>query len=503
MTRSILTLLLVLGLADQSLALSPRDAVLAALQDLDGQNNQDQPYLRYLYLPAEVEALATFPLALRLHVNLISREAQLAYPRLIAEGLWRVDLRDYQWSPKVWEKLADIDPYFHRRDVREEEAVVRVEDVPWPGGTHSNGYYYAAGAFVWKKRDVIEKVRKVRSLAFVPLGAGQMASLVGLSHSQAPIVRADWFLVQGARQISLNNKATGVGYYDWLGIGNRQDYFDLVGANDERASRIENEIRAVVGESGVTQNNRQVVRQGAINGGHWFTLEIEDQSGRGIAIRNLRKGEFQAIAEEHYAPLANGLPATFLSDAKGVRQDSVPDKIAHNDAELNTSRDKRVHVNIACLQCHAGQVLQPIGDDVRPVYTGRLGVVTGDKQVSLEIRRQYGANLDRVLQKDRSDYQDVFTTVTGKNPKDSVSTYSAAFSKYAYGRISLAVAARELGVTPDQFSKALKDAAARQGKGDFRLDPFLIPEQARTIPRLTWEDAFQDAQDFLFGVLKE
>jgi hypothetical protein len=40
----------------------------------------------------------------------------------------------------------------------------------------------------------------------------------------------------------------------------------------------------------------------------------------------------------------------------------------------------------------------------------------------------------------------------------------------------------------------------RQGKGDFRLDPFLAPIK-RTIPRLNFEDAFQDGQDLLFGVL--
>ncbi len=502
---ALLTFFLAFGSAH---ALTPNQAVAAALSDLDAIAKEDQVFTRYLFLPQDVTNYSDFVLALKLHVNLISREATLAYPHQIADGVWRVDLREYQWNPKVWEKLGLIDPYFHRNDV---QVVTETEDTYedvyhwWPGGYWTDGCYYAANSFQYYKRERRQrKVQKkvVSRTLYVPQGAGQLASLALLTESDAPIVRADWFLAQGARQTSLDNEEdTGVGYYDWLELKDLSDYLKLIGEDEKTFLRIEQELRSVVGESGVAQGNRQIVQTGAQAGKHWTTLEVRKQKARGIAIQNLRRGEFDFAAQEHYAPLPNSLPVTFLADNKGVRQSSVPDFIAGDTSPLNRSRDTRVHVNLACMRCHEGRVLQPIEDDVRPVYTGRLLTVTNDKGVALELKRQYGSNLDKALQLDRSLYQDAFTLVTGKKPQEAAALYSDAFSRYAYSRVTVEMAAAELGVGPRQLQKALRDAATRLGRGDFRTDPWIAPV-VRTVPRENWEDAFQDTQDVLYGILK-
>jgi hypothetical protein len=510
-TALVCMLLGLLGLQGQEAVLpaqilQPRLAVTAALNDCDQQAKEDQPFLRYLYLPVNSDV---FFQALRVHVNLLSREAQLAYPKQVMPGLWRVDLRDYQWNPKVWEKLADIDPYFHRKQNQEIVEVITEEVEVYVDQPYG---YYSGSTFIQtevrrekqtRKRKREKRSRVVQSLLYVPLGAGQLASLSLLSQSQAPIVRADWFLVQGARQISLNNNAkTGVGYYDWLELPDRDAYFKLIGENENESVRLQTEIRAVVSESGISAQNRQIVRTGVITGKHWTTLDVFDQSGKGIAIQTLRRGEFNHDTEEHYAPLANGLPVTFLSDAKGVRQDSAPDKLGGNRSDLNKSADTRIHVNFSCIQCHQGAILMGISDDVRPVYTGRLGVLSNSKDVSLELRRQYGASLETALDKDRSEYQDAFHKITGKPAQATMTLYSLAFTHYAYDRVDLQTAANELGAPDFAFLKTLKEAAVRQGRGDFRLDPFLtVPP--KSIQRLTWEDAFQDAQDLHYGVLKQ
>ncbi len=489
-------------------ALTPNQAVRAALADADTLAQEDQVFTKYLFLPPDATNYDSFVLALKLHVNLISREATLAYPHLVGEGVWRVDLREYQWNPKTWEKLGLIDPYFHRNDV---VTVTETEDVHenvyhwWPGGTWSDGYYYPPNSFQYYKQERRQRTVKkqvVKRTLYVPQGAGQLASLALLTESDAPIVRADWFLAQGARQTSLDNEEdTGVGYYDWLELASIKDLLKLIGEDEQTFLRIQQEIRAVVGESGVAQGNRQIVRTGAQSGGHWTTLEVKKQKARGIAIQNLRRGEFHFAAQEHYFSLPNGLPGTFLNDNKFARQSSVPDFIAGDQSPLNRSRDTRVHVNLACMRCHEGRVLQPIEDDVRPVYTGRLLTVTNDKGVALELKRLYGANLDRALQLDRSLYQDVLTLVTGKKPQEAAALYSDAFSRYAYSRVTVEMAAAELGVGPRQLQKALRDAATRLGRGDFRTDPWIAPV-VRTVPRENWEDAFQDTQDILYGILK-
>ncbi len=509
MYRLFLALLMLFLSLGSARALTPNQAVAAALSDLDAIAKEDQTFTRYLFLPPDATNYDSFVLALKLHVNLISREATLAYPHLVAEGVFRVDLREYQWNPKVWEKLADVDPYFHRLDSKE---IVEHEDVYenvyrwWPGGVWSgDNCYYPANSFQYYTREKRQKeIRKkvVKRDLYVPQGAGQLASLALLTESNAPIVRADWFLAQGARQTSLDNEEdTGVGYYDWLELASLKDYLRLIGEDEKTFLRIEQELRSVVGESGVAQGNRQIVQTGAQAGKHWTTLEVKKQKARGIAIQNLRRGEFDFAAQEHYAPLPNTLPVTFLNDAKGVRQSSVPDFIAGDNSPLNRSRDLRVHINLACMRCHEGRVLQPIEDDVRPVYTGRLLTVTNDKGVALELKRQYGSNLDKALQLDRSLYQDAFTLVTGKKPQEAAALYSDAFSRYAYSRVTAEMAAAEMGVTVGQLRKALRDAATRLGRGDFRTDPFIAPI-IRTIPRENWEDAFQDTQDILYGILK-
>lgn len=509
-------LTLILGLP---LTLSPERAVLAALADADTQAVEDQPFLRYLFHPGTEDELALFTPGVRLHVNLISREVSFAYPKVIVPGLWRVDIRDYAWDARVFEKLSDIDPYFHRKDVQivdlEIDVVVDVEVEIEVVVDQEYGHYDHYGRWKTtevrqekqKKKVLQQKIQKQkvqehrnRNLLYVPQGAAQLAGLALLLQTQVPIVRADWFFVQGARQLSLRNQQTGAGYFDFLGLKSRDDYFKLIGL-DERQAQL-TEIRAVIRVSGVADQNRQIVQDGATTGLHWKTLETDDQSGRGIAINNLRNGEFLHVAEEHYGHLPNGLPATLASDDKGVLQATVPDKIAGDRSQLNTSNDLRVHVNLSCMRCHRGAVLMPFEDDVRKAYTGRLQVLTNDKGVSLELQRNYGTNINRILSQDAGSYQDAITVAARLKTADAADAYARVFNRYAYDLVTLDKAAQELGVAPGAFKKALKDAATRLGVGDFRLDTFIL-DTPTPIPRLDWEDTYQDAQDILYGVLKE
>ncbi len=507
-------------------ALSPSRAVLLALADADQQAAEDQPFYRYLYHPGTDDEILAFLPALRFHVNFLSRESSLAYPVRVATGLYRVDLRSYQWSAQTFDKLADIDPYFHRKNVVEVDVVVEVEieveveiqveievEIDQEYGNYDQYGKWKTTEIrkekVKKKvpRKVIQKQikkekrkeKKVRNLLYVPQGAGQLASLALLLQSQAPVVRADWFLVQSARQLSLNNKDNGVGYYDFLGFKSRDDVFKLIGLDPKVAARTE--IRAVVNRSGVATHNRQIVQDGATTGPHWFTLEVDDQSGRGIAINNLRRGEFLHKAEEHYFHLPNGMPGVLACTDQGVLQAVVPPQIAGDRSQNNVSNDLQVHVGINCIRCHRGAVLMPFEDDVRKLYTGRLSTLSLSRDIQLELDRNYGTNILKVLNRDTGDYQDVFQQVSGGlKPTQAADAYSNAFNRYAYEDVTLDQAGKELGVSGLALRKALKDGALRLGFSDFRLDPF-IADTPGVVQRLTWEDVVQDAQDHLYGIL--
>jgi hypothetical protein len=488
-------LLLALLLPMKSLALSPTQAVAVAAADADASNIEDTPFYLYFYDPRGT--VPAFETALRLHVNQISREALLAYPTLIAPGVWRADRRNYQWSKQFQDSLAAVDPYFHRlvsQDVVEETTV----DQPY-GIVDAYGRWHQT-EIRRERREVKRRVSK--NVLFVPLGATRLAGLAFLTQSAAPIVRADWFLAQSIRQFDLHNRDnTGTGYYDALELNTLQDYLDLVGLNVRTSDRIETEIRAVVRKSRVAAQNRQIVRRGAQSGPEWQTLEVENQSGRGIAIQNLRDGELLFVAQERYGRLPNGLPVTFLANGQGVRQSSVPDLVAGDKSALNLGNDTRVHVNKSCMGCHAGGVLQPVDEAVRYVYTGRLRTNTGSKEVDLELARQYSQSFDQALADDRSIFQRALTRATKLEPQKAAETYVGAFNTYVHADVTLQMAATELGVSPAALQKSLADAAFRLGRGDFRTDAFLtVPPQ--TIPRLDWEDAFQTTQDALFGVLQ-
>ena len=451
----------------------------------------------YLYLYDPRGTVPAFETALRLHVNQISREATLAYPLRIAEGLWRCDRRDFQWSSKFQESLAAVDPYFHRIVTRE---VVEVEEYDQAYGiTDAYGHWHQTEVRR-ERREVRRQVK--RNVLFVPLGATRLAGLALLTQSQAPIVRADWFLAQTIRQIDLHNRDnTGTGYYDALGLNVFQDFLDLAGLNDRTSDRIETDIRAVVRRSRVAAQNRQIVLTRGQSGAVHQTLEVENQSGRGIAIQNLRKGELAFVAQELIFHLPNGLSGYFLANGQNVRQSSVPDAVAGDKSPLNLGNDTRVHPLKSCMGCHADGYLQPVEDAVRLVYTGRLRTITGTKAIDLELSRTYGRSFDQGLADDRALYQRTLTRATHLEPAKSIQTYLGAFNTYAHSDVTLAMAASELGVSPAALQKSLADAAFRLGHGDFRTDALLtIPPQ--TIPRLDWEDAFSITQDAVYGVLQ-
>src|SRR5262249_7238827 len=159
------------------------------------------------------------------HLNLLSREGDLAFPVSVADDLVRLDLRHWRLDPLTWEKLAKIDPYFHTRVKPLKDA--RVEEV-WPGDSQY-------------RRGVDLALKEAGSRLHIPafwLPAAESSLLRHKTYSEAPILSGEWFFVQSARQLSLRNKQEGVGYYDWLGLKDRGAFFRVIGLNEREAIRL-------------------------------------------------------------------------------------------------------------------------------------------------------------------------------------------------------------------------------------------------------------------------
>lgn len=453
----------------------PSEAVAAALVDaskLPASVRVTSRYLSLYNVPAAYQEEVLRVLVFQ--INSLSRESAVYRSTVVAPGLVRVNLLDYGIDPKVWEKLAETDPYFH----------VQVEfDQPFG--------YTQAGKWVQTK------VVKSRKSAAAPwLDPVAIAALIVLVQSQAPVVRADWWFAQTARQLSLGNKQTGVGYYDFLRLQKRADLEKLVRLNVKDSLDIGREMRAALDRSGVAAQNRQIVRLQALTGGYWTTLDTDDSTGKGNAIRNLARGDMDHKAEEIYAVLPNGLFVTFLCNDQGVRQDSAPDFIGPDDSPLRVGRDARIHAQLACVRCHT-EGLRPINDWARRTLRNPLGVQSPDYTKTLELRRQYFSNLDKQLERDRELYREALLECNGWTPLQNAKAFARFWDWYVERDRTLADVAVECGVQPPALlALALKRSATANGSADLVLSVFLL-DPPGTVRVEMLEEAFSLLQGYL------
>lgn len=425
---------------------SPAEAVAAALADcrkLPADLRVRVRYLSLYNLPGEdrTEALQV----LDFHVNSLSREAELTRPARVGPDLVRVTLDDYAWDPFVYGRLGKVDPYFHvQLDI---------------GGIRK------AAAAPW-------------------LDAKAIGELIVLTQSQTPILRLDWFVVQTATQ-----DGRKAGYYDFLGLGKKEaDFQDLVGADPEKARQRKREVAAVVARSGVTLNNRSMVRMDAVGGPYWFTQDYAASADKKNTLR-LLDGDAQPDASEQYGTLPNGLFAFWLQDGKGNRQNTAPDTIA-SDGEASGT-DRRVHVGLSCIRCHAPGI-QPINDWARRAYRPPLALQSIDYEKYRRLRQLYLSDLQRLIKRDQTEYAEVLLRVNGLTPAANAQAYGRFWDRYVEQDRSPADCARELGVTEEALIGALKGYAKQTGA----LDPLLaglVQTPALPIRSEHWEEIFGTA----------
>jgi hypothetical protein len=494
-------LLLLLLLAAPATAAGPGEAVIVADADAARLSPYDASQTRYLDYGEIPEAeRKDFLLALLLHVNHLSREADFAKLRIVSPDVLAIRLDDF--GPvdgpfaKSWEKLGDFDRVFH--------ATIETEEVKeygyWvaPNGTTSNNETSGAK---WRTTRTEKTGKKTRKSAASPnLPTKEIVRLIERTQSSVPIVRAHWFYVQTQRVLGLNNKENGIGYSDFLGVKSRDDLFKLVRLDIKASRDVQKEIRAALDKSGVSQQNRQIVRFQALTGGVWITLDVKDETGKGNAIRNLKVGDYVHDAEEIYYVLPNGLPGMWAGDAQGVLQASAPDFIGPDDSPLRTGNDGRIHQNRSCWNCHAGEVLKPIDDWARRTYAEGTGVklTSPDYNVEKELKRQYLRDIDRFLKRDREDYQDAIKACNGLTAGENAKLFAHWWDRYVQSPLNLADAAREIGCTAAHLRAAL--LASQKATG--YLDPLLAGLLAGgKLKRTQWDEVYQQTAAISKGYL--
>lgn len=504
---------------------SPAEAARVAhadalkLEALDRAAKTNNRYFyRYVWWPESWQKDAA--LLTKTQQSLLSDQGKFAAPVHVGSGVYRLDARESGWDRfrgndrltglQVWEKFAGLDFVFRNNWKFVEKATVRIYYPP--GAYEGKEFKYPSKEDVEKNPgDLLPRPADWANPATDAAGGELRAQdeLRRILFSEAPIVFGPFWLIRSMRQIDVNNTQSGVGYYDFLNIKNRNDYFKLIGLDEKTAIRTFSEWRAIVDKSGISEQNRQVILLRGSTGYVWGTLDTFTEAGRGVARRNLRRGEFAHNAEEWIAHLPSGLPVNGLFDNQGVVAESAPDKIGPDDSALNKSRDMRVHANISCWRCHGGNkdFVRPFDDWARKTFRKNKAILRDpDRKVELELESNYLRGLERQLTNDRSEYAAAVAALTSKGEKDPGMTmaeftawYCGMWNRYVADSVTVEIAAEELGVKKQDLLDGLRKYEQGRGAGDNVLGEFL-EEPPGTIRRLSWESSYAFAQYVSRGI---
>jgi WD40 repeat protein/mono/diheme cytochrome c family protein len=241
------------------------------LHDLQSLEPRQRRYARYLTLNHLAAAgmpaadLERHRHALAKLVNSLSWHPRVTRPAAVdpAKTVFRLDLRDYKWSARLWDKLAATYPY----------------KIPADGDTAKE--------------------------------------LVRLTGSEQPFLRGDWFAATASRPPF---------YFDFLQLPLTDRAVERLvqvdAASDLQEERV---VRAGFNGSGVARNNRILQRHDAAFGAYWHSFDFRDNTGRQNVFE--RPVGFQQAGGEIIFNLPNGLQGYLLVDGDGRRVDKAPGDI--------------------------------------------------------------------------------------------------------------------------------------------------------------------------------
>ena len=266
--------------------------------------------LTHLYNAGESpEALHAYRIALSKLVNSLSWGYEVINPQPVnlAETLFYIDLRDYEWDIReAWPQIEQVYPY---------------------------------------------------SLAFDPQKqAGLLAKLTQLQQEMkcdVPFVYVDWFLATASLPPL---------YHELLDLPltdrELERQLDVnVARNLQNAPGVR-VWRAGFNDSGVSNNNRVVERHKSRYGAYWKSYDFAGSVGpQNVFTHPLA---FTADGGEVVFNLPNGLQGYYISDKLGNRIDAAPIAIVSNPA----ANDPTVRNGLSCMGCHT-EGMKAFEDGVR------------------------------------------------------------------------------------------------------------------------------------------
>jgi mono/diheme cytochrome c family protein len=316
------------------------------LSDLRAMEPRRRRFTRYLTMAhfansgASEDSLRGHRQALSKLVNSLSWHPRITPPLPVdaARTLYRIDLRHYKWTARMWDRLAAVYPY---------------------------------------------------RLAETSTAARACEKLTG---SAQPFVRGDWFVATASRPPL---------YHDFLQLPGtdhaleRQLLVDVLADLQE-----DNAVRAGFNGSGVARNNRILQRHDAAHGAYWRSYDFSANTGRqNIFERPLGPqpgaSAFVPAGGEIIFNLPNGLQGYLLVDAQGRRIDKAPGDIVSDPKRP----DRLVENGLSCMSCHVHGLL-PKDDQVRPHVLKNAAMFSNEDRAALLALYPLAARMRRLLKDD-------------------------------------------------------------------------------------------------------
>lgn len=491
---------------------TPNIAAETAYKDAVNIPKQDRIFYRYLWWP---RGWGNAGLLTKAQQSLLSVRKPLPNPVYIAHGVYRIDFRESGWEKRfqVWEKFAAIDFVFHAKGEFFKDDTY---EIYYPPGIYNGKYYGPSYSNLKvKKGDVLDVAAPWAN------DEGYYDKLRQMLYTEVPILMGPFWLVRVMRQLDLDEQDNGVGYYNWFGIKNRNDFFKVIGLNEKVAEELEQEWRAWIKQSGVAVHERIAGAYNATTGKVWFTLDMKKQKGRGQPGRNLLPDELDVDAEEWFGHLPNKLPinaavASKANKALGIKagdlQAFVPNDIAGDRSARNLEHTNDLRINPStCWNCHGERkdYIVPFVDNVSEQHTRKTLIVDPYKKELDLLSSLYLQDLQREARLDRDEYAFAIARLTHDSRRREqpyltvagfTSIYMDAYYRYTWPKnddgskgVNLETACNEMGLEKWQFLKGLIAYNKSRKASDWILSEFMH-DPPRTITRLAWEESYPLAQ---------
>jgi tetratricopeptide (TPR) repeat protein/mono/diheme cytochrome c family protein len=330
---------------------TPAQVVERIRDDLRQRPERDRRFARYFTLThlhnagLSHDELQSYRHGLSKLVNSLSWGPRVVVPQAVdpERTIFRIDLRDYQWSAGAWDAVLAANPY----------------GVLMPGP------------------DCTEIAREAQC--------------------RLPFVRGDWFVASAARPPL---------YHEVLELpATEPELQRLLRIDVAENIRRERVARAGFNGSGVSRNNRLIERHESGSVVYWRSYDFSGNTGRrNLFAHPLGASEcddpFEHDGGEIIFNLPNGLQAYFLTDGQGKRLDKGPVAIVSDPKRP----DRAVENGLSCMSCHARGMLEKTDQVREHVLANAASFPRGDVESVRALYRPSDA-FTALLRKDAQRFQ--------------------------------------------------------------------------------------------------